>query len=323
MKIIKDTNAVSTVVASLMLIMVVAGSAAFLSKMMQDMNSQTDKVAGKSTSADRTSMKINIISSDLAMPAVEPLVEAYNNKSLGVFLRLQESETMDVTSNVSIGEVGTGIADIGVSDRMPSPDEMGKYPDLVVQKLGTSGIVVIVNHVTTCPVSNFNKNDLVGYYNGSNPNCKAYQMTGSSGTQQAFMKYLGNPSISSTITAVTGSAGMLDAVKNHQDSIGFTEFSYVDSPDKLGQNVYTAGLVNNENMAMIYTSPYSYSNFTQAAISSDVNNSYYPLVLAHPLYFVTRGNPSLEDSFIKWARSSEGQDIIEKNGYISYMREFS
>jgi ABC-type phosphate transport system substrate-binding protein len=320
MKIIKDTNAVSTVVASLMLIMVVAGSAAFLSKMMQDMNSQTDKVAGKSTSADRTSMKINIISSDLARPAVEPLVEAYNNKSLGVFLRLQESETMDVTSNVSIGEVGTGIADIGVSDRMPSPDEIGKYPDLVAQKLGTSGVVVIVNHVTTCPVGSFSKNDLVGYYNGSNPNCKAYQMTGSSGTQQAFMKYLGNPSISSTITAVTGSAGMLDAVKNHQDSIGFTEFGYVDSPDKRG-SVYIAGLYNNENMAIIYTNP-SYSNFTLAAASNDVNNSYYPLELAHPLYFVTRGNPSLVDSFIKWARSSEGQDIIEKNGYISYMREF-
>jgi ABC-type phosphate transport system substrate-binding protein len=321
MKIIKDTNAVSTVVASLMLIMVVAGSAAFLSKMMQDMNSQTDKVAGKSTSADRTSMKINIISSDLARPAVEPLVEAYNNKSLGVFLRLQESETMDVTSNVSIGEVGTGIADIGVSDRLPSPDEMGKYPDLVTQKLGTSGVVVIVNHVTTCPVGSFSKNDLVGYYNGSNPNCKAYQMTGSSGTQQAFMKYLGNPSISSTITAVTGSAGMLDAVKNHQDSIGFTEFGYVDSPDKRG-SVYIAGLYNNENMAIIYTNP-SYSNFTLAAASNDVNNSYYPLELARPLYFVTRGNPSLVDSFIKWARSSEGQDIIEKNGYISYMREFN
>lgn len=318
MKIIRDTKAVSTVVASLMLIMVVAGSAAFLSKMMQDMNSQTDKVAGKSTSADRTSMKINIISSDLALPAVGPLVEAYNNKSLGVFLQLQESETLDVTSNVSISEVGTGIADIGVSDRLPSPNEMGKYPDLVAQKLSTSGIVVVVNSVTTCPAGPFSKNDLIGYYNGSNPNCKAYQMTGSSGTQQAFMKYLGNPSISSTITAVTGSAGMLDAVKTTQNSIGFTEFGYV-----LGQNVYTAGLVNNENMAIIYSSPYSYSNFTQAATSSDVNNSYYPLELAHPLYFVTRGNPSLEDSFIKWARSSEGQNIIEKNGYISYMREFS
>ncbi len=311
MKIIKDTNAVSTVVASLMLIMVVAGSAAFLSKMMQDMNSQTDKVAGKSTSADRTSMKINIISSDLARPAVEPLVEAYNNKSLGVFLQLQESETLDVTSNVSIGEVGTGIADIGVSDRLPSPDEMGKYPDLVAQKLGTSGIVVIVHNGP----NTYSINDLIGYYNGSTSG--AYQMSGSSGTQQAFMKYLGNPSISSTVTAVTGSAGMLDAVKNTPNSIGFTEFGYV-----LGQNVYVAGLINNENMAIIYTNP-SYSNFTEAATSSDVNNPYYPLELAHPLYFVTRGNPSLEDSFIKWARSSEGQDIIEKNGYISYMREFN
>ncbi len=141
MKIIKDTNAVSPVVASLMLIMVVAGSVTFLAGMMQNMNSQADQVAGKSTSADRTSMKINIISSDLAMPAVEPLVKAYNDKHTGVMLQLQKSETLDMTSNA--------------------------------------------------------------------------------------------------------------------------------------------------------------------------------------LYFVTRGNPSLVDSFIEWARSSEGQDIIEKNGYISYTREFN
>ncbi len=316
MKIIRDTKAVSTVVASLMLIMVVAGSAAFLSKMMQDMNSQTDKVAGKSTGADRTSMKINIISSDLARPAVEPLVKAYNDKSLGVFLQLQESETLNVTSNISIGEVGTGIVDIGVSDRLPSPDEMGKYPDLVAQKLGTSGIVVIVNDGTSGP-TNFNNNTLKGFYDGTNGTRKAYQMSGFSGTQKAFLQYIGIPSISSSIPAVTGSAGMLDVVKTTPNSIGFTEFGYV-----LGQNVYVAGLINNENMAIIYTNP-SYSNFTQAATSSDVNNSYYPLELAHPLYFVTRGNPSLVDSFIKWARSSEGQDIIEKNGYISYMREFN
>jgi ABC-type phosphate transport system substrate-binding protein len=316
MKIIKDTNAVSTVVASLMLIMVVAGSAAFLSAMMKDMNSQTDKVAGKSTSADRTSMKINIISSDLARPAVEPLVKAYNNKSLGVFLQLQESETLDVTSNVSIGEVGTGIAEIGVSDRPPSPDEMGKYPDLIAQKLGTSGIVVLVNDGTSGP-TNFNINTLKGCYNGTGCTRTAYQMSGSSGTQQAFMKYLGIPSISPTISAVTGSAGMLDAVKNNNPSVGFIEYGYVSSQDKLG-NVYIAGL----NNGTIYTNM-SYSNFTLAAASSDVNNSYYPLELAHPLYFVTRGNSPLEDSFIKWARSSEGQDIIEKNGYISYMREFN
>lgn len=319
MKIIKDTNAVSPVVASLMLIMVVAGSVTFLSGMMQNMNSQADQVAGKSTDADRTSMKINIISSDLARHAVEPLVKAYNDKRLGVFLQLQEGMTVDVTSNISIGGVGTGIADIGVSDRLPSQDEMGKYPDLVAQKLGTSGIVVIVNDGSP---TNFNNNMLKGFYNGTDGTRKAYQMTGSPGTEKAFLQFLGISSINSSIPAVTGSSGMLDALKNTPNSIGFIEYGYVDSQDKLGLNVHIAGLYNNENMGIIYTNP-GYSNFTQAATGSDVNNSYYPLELAHPLYFVTRGNPSLADSFIKWARSSEGQDITEKNGYISYMREFS
>ncbi len=320
MKMIKDTNAVSPVVASLMLIMVVAGSVAFLAGMMQNMNSQADQVAGKSTSADRTSMKINIISSDLARPAVEPLVKAYNDKRPGVILQLQASALLDMTSNVSIGEVGTGIADIGVADRLPSQDEMGKYPDLVAQKLGTSGIVVIVNDDTGGPVI-FDKNTLRGLYNFTNISRNAKRMTGSPGTEKAFLQYIGMTSLNSSIPAVTGSAGMLDALKNSPDSIGFIEYGYVNSQDKLGTNVYIAGLYN-ENSNKTYKNM-SYSNFTLAAAGNDANNSYYPLELAHPLYFVTRGNPSLADSFINWARSFEGQDIIEKNGYISYTREYN
>ena len=320
MKLIKDTNAVSPVVASLMLIMVVAGSVAFLSGMMQSMNSQTDKVTGKSNSADRTSMKINIISSDLAEAAVEPLVNAYNDKSLGVFLQLQKSATINATSNISIGEVGTGIADIGVSDRLPSQDEMGEYPDLVAQNLGYSGIVVIVNKNQCALVCIFNKSDLWITYNGTNPSITAYKMAGSSGAQQAFMQYINinTTSISPNINAVSGSASMLEAVKNDNTAIGFIEYGYAQANPG---SVSIAGLIDEDNN-QTYTNM-SYSNFTQAATSGDVNNSYYPLELAHPLYFITRGNPSLSDSFIKWARSFEGQDIIEKNGYISYTREFN
>lgn len=316
MKIIKDTSAVSPVVASLMLIMVVAGSAAFLSSMMQNMNQQTDSVAGKSTSVERTSLKINIIGSDLTNPAVKPLIKAYNDKHLGVMLQLQESEILGGTSNVPIGEVGTGVADIGVPDRQLFPDERGKYPDLVIQKLGTSGIVVIVNNGVG---GTFSKNDLrTNYSSGS---LKAFQMTGSSGTQKAFLQYIGMPSISSNIDAVTGSAGMLEAVKNWPNSIGFIEYGYVDSREERGTDVYIAGLYNESNF-QTYTNM-SHSNFTLAVANNTVNNSYYPLELAHPLLFVTRGNPSLVDSFIKWARSFEGQDILEKNGYISFTREFN
>ncbi len=317
MKIIKDTTAVSPVVATLMLIMVVAGSVTFLSGMMQNMNSQTDKVAGKSNSADRTSININIISSDLAEPAIEPLVNAYNDKSLGVFLQLQKSETLNVTSNVSIGEVSTGIADIGVSDRLPSQDELDEHPDLVAQKFGFSGIVVIVNKGAPCaPVCIFSKSALQGFYNGSDTSYTAYQMANPSGTQQAFMQYL-NISINSNLPAVTGSAGMLNAVENNPSGIGFIEYGFVAN----SESVSIAGLYNESN-GKNYTNM-TYSNFTAAVASDDMNNSYYPLELVHPLYFVTRGNPTLENSFIKWARSSEGQDIIEKNGYMSYMREFN
>ncbi len=112
---------------------------------------------------------------------------------------------------------------------------------------------------------------------------------------------------------------MFDAVKNNPESIGFIEYGFYSQADS--SSVIISDLYD-ENNSRTYTN-ITYSNFTLAAARSDVNNPYYPLELAHPLYFVTRGNPTLTDSFIKWARSSEGQDIIEKNGYISYMREFN
>jgi ABC-type phosphate transport system substrate-binding protein len=322
MRLIDDTKAVSMVVAALLLIIVVAGSVAFLAGTMQGVTSQTDKAVSNGNSADLGAIKINIISSDLALPAVSPLVKAYNDKTLGVKLQLQQSDSLGGTSNFSIGSVSSGLADIGVSDREPSPDEMAKYPDLVAQKFGISGIVVIVNSST--PNIIFSKSDLINNYSGSCFTCfKAYHMQNMSsrytGTEAAFLQYI-NASINSPYS-VKGGASMLDAVKNMPESIGFIEYGYVDSQDKLGNNVYIGGL-KNENSSITYTNM-SYSNFTLAAISDNVNNSYYPLELAHPLYFVTRGKSSLADAFVKWARSFEGQDIIEKNGYISYTREFS
>lgn len=322
MRLIDDTEGVSMVVSALMLIMVVAGSVAFLAGTMQGVTTKTDQVVGGSTSADLGSLKIVIISSDLALDAVNPLVKTYNDKNLAVKLQLQQSDSLTGTSNVSIGAVVTGTADIGVSDREPSPNEMGKYPDLAAQKLGTSGIVVIVNSGT--PNITFSKNDLKNNYS-SGGSFTAYHMqkTGSriSGTEKAFLQYIGNDSVDPDIPAVKSGAAMLDAVKNMPDSIGFIEYGFVDTQEKRG-SVYIAGIFN-ENSTITYTNM-SYSNFTFAAVSNDVNNSYYPLELAHPLYFITRGSSSsLADSFVKWARSFEGQDIIEKNGYISYTREFS
>ncbi len=321
-KMIKDTNAVSPVVSSLLLIMVVAGGAAFLSAMMRDVGSQADDAVGKTSSVDITAIKIDLVTSDLAQPAVEPLVNAYNDKRSGVMLQLQQGEMLGGTSSIVIGAIGIGTADIGATDRLPSPDEMGKYPDLVVNKIGTSGIVVIVNNASGPPVTDYDKNTLRGLYNGTIITRKAYQMTGSPGTEKAFLQYIGSTSIDPGITAVTGSAGMLDAVRNTANSAGFIEYSYVDTPEERGPEVHIAGILN-EDSGITYTNM-SALNFTLAASNSSANNSYYPLELAHSLYFVTRGEPSsLEDSFIKWARSFEGQDVIEKNGYISYTREFN
>jgi len=324
MRLIDDTKAVSMVVSALLLIIVVSGSVAFLAGTMQGVTSQTDKAVGNGKSADLGAIKIDIMSSDLALPAVSPLVKAYNDKNLGVKLQLQQSDSIAGTSNVSIGSVVSGIADIGISDREPSPDEMEKYPELVAQKFGISGIVVIVNSPTH-PNTTFSKNDLKNNYNGTGIFTSYHmQKTGSRipGTEAAFLQYIENYPVDPAILAVNGGAGMLDAVKTKPESIGFIEYGYVDSQDKLGNNVYIAGLYN-ETSFKTYTN-ISYSNFTLAAISNDLNNSYYPLELAHPLYFITRGKgSSLADAFVKWARSFEGQDIIEKNGYLSYTRDFS
>ncbi|HEX7576187.1 MAG TPA: hypothetical protein VF360_07380 [Candidatus Methanoperedens sp.] len=189
MRLIDDSKAVSMVVSALLLIIVVSGSVAFLAGTMQGVTSQTDKKAvGNGKSADLGAIKMYLMSSDLALPAVSPLVKAYNDKNLGVKLQLQQSDSIAGTSNVSIGSVVSGIADIGISDREPSPDEMEKYPDLVAQKFGISGIVVIFNSPT--PNIIYSKSDLINIYSGSG--FKAYHMQNMSsrytGTHWASVK---------------------------------------------------------------------------------------------------------------------------------------
>lgn len=348
---IENNEAVSPVVATLLLIMVVAGGVAFISALSQDVSSQTSSVVGKSNSIEITSIKINILGSELVKPAIDALAKAYNDKQLGVVIQSQGSGNLGITSGSGIASTGAGTIDIGTSDRKPTPAELEKYPNLNLYKLGTSGIVMIVNNGTdpdpvelvkrwnlqklysgsyTTPRLNFYNN--TGYTSYIN-DIKAYQMAGSPGTEKAFLQYINLTSIDPSIPEVTGNAGMLEAVKNTPKSVGFIEYGYVDTQEERG-SIYIAGLWddsesyngtdNTDSSSDIrYNNTYlNVSNFTLASASSSASNPYYPLELAHPLYFVTNGKPSsLADSFIKWAKSYEGQDIIEKAGYVSYLRE--
>lgn len=339
---IENNEAVSPVVATLLLIMVVAGGVAFISALSQDVSSQTSSVVGKSNSIEITSIKINIMGSELVKPAVDALAKAYNDKQLGVVIQSQGSGNLGITSGSGISSTGAGIIDIGTADRKPTPAELEKYPNLNLYKLGTSGIVVIINNGTDPDPVQLVKNEgstytLKGVYSGSSTRLdywndsnqvnsitglKAYQMAGSPGTEKAFLQFINLTSIDPSIQEVSGNAGMLEAVKNTPKSVGFIEYGYVDTAEKRGANVYIAGLWNNSNGIRYNNAYFNISNFTLASASSSASNPYYPLELAHPLYFVTNGKPSsLADSFIKWAKSYEGQDIIEKAGYVSYLRE--
>src|SRR5574341_2169037 len=112
MRIMNDTEAVSLVVSSLLLIMVVAGGAVFLSAAMRDVGSQTDDSVGKSSSMNITAIKIDIVTSDLAKPAIESLVNTYNDKHSGVMLQLQRGEMLGGSSSIVIGAVATGTVDV-------------------------------------------------------------------------------------------------------------------------------------------------------------------------------------------------------------------
>lgn len=137
---------------------------------------------------------------------------------------------------------------------------------------------------------------------GDNDAIRAFQRPADSGSQSTLEKIMGETPImeAPAENVASGMGGIIHEVsqyRNYKNAIGYT-FRY-----------YSTEMVDNEEIKLL-------SIDGVAPTKENIRNGTYPLT--SEFYAVTAGtkNPNVT-TFIDWIVSPEGQDLVEKVGYVS------
>jgi phosphate transport system substrate-binding protein len=194
--------------------------------------------------------------------------------------------------------------------------ELAKYPDVQTHQIGGSAVVIIANDglaSTALNATNVSATDLQALYNGTattlaNVTVTPYQRAESSGTEDTFVDFIGED-IADTIEGATGNAGVLAAVQDDSDAVGFVDFGFADGAD----DVFIVGVTDGTNS-------FGTADITASNIKKEftAENDYYLHDLTRPLNYLTNGEPTaMQNAFITFARSPGATEYFTKVGYFA------
>ncbi|MCM3710409.1 PstS family phosphate ABC transporter substrate-binding protein [Sporosarcina luteola] len=181
--------------------------------------------------------------------------------------------------------------------------------ELKLTPIGKEAFVFFVNSKN--PVKSLTENEIKGIYSGKITNWKdvggkdneirAFQRPENSGSQTALRKFMGltpimKPPTEDVMSLMGTVIGEVSDYKNHKNAIGYT-FRY-----------YSTQMVKNNRIRLLSVNGVEPNTDT-------IRSGEYPIT--NEFYAVTAGsdNPHVE-AFIEWVLSDEGQEIIEKTGYV-------
>jgi|LGVC01.1.fsa_nt_gb phosphate transport system substrate-binding protein len=305
----EDTRAVSPIVATLVLVVVAITGAAAVGTIMGTFSSDVSDQSNTGELADASSTEILIAGSTTVQPVSELLAEAYMDDHQGVKITVQGGG-----SGAGVSSVGMDIVDIGAASRDPKSEEMAKFPDIKTHKIGGSAVVVIVNKDTTLiNISKAEINDAyVNHSFGTDLTSaaitKVFDRSEASGTEETFCKWIGNTTFHSSVVGKSGNAGVLKAVEDTKNSIGFVDFGFADGSD----DVIAIGLIDGGKQYNV-----TESNIKDQLKTDGTSTVTYPYKMARPLNYMTNGEPnSMERAFITFAMSPGAATYFEECGYF-------
>ena len=205
-------------------------------------------------------------------------------------------------SGHGVEAAGAGEIDIGAVSRDVKSSELEKYPDLKPVAIGKDSVAIVVhpsNSITDLTLEQAAKifsGEITNWKDvgGADAAIRVITREAGSGTRETFETYVMTPLKKETAAKafVKASNGEVRAtVSSDSASIGYLSLGYVDETIK----ALSMGGV--------------------AATVENVVSGTYPI--SRNLYLVTKGTPSaLEQAFINFVLSSEGQRVIEDMGYI-------
>jgi phosphate transport system substrate-binding protein len=242
--------------------------------------------------------KITVTGSTTVLPLADKEKEAFqaNNSYADI-------QTSGGGSSVGVKAAGEGTADIGMSSRDLSADEIAAYPTLVKQEIVYDAVVLIVNSGN--PVESLTLTQIRGIYNGTYTNWN--QVGGSnqvivpvgrdsaSGTRVYFAdSVMKNENFTPNMQEFNSNGGVQQQVTQTPGAIGYVGLSYTSGVKALKINV----------------------NGTAVAPSIvTVSAGTYPI--SRPLFMLTKGQPTgLAKQFIDFILSPAGQQIAAENGFV-------
>ncbi|MBO0587779.1 substrate-binding domain-containing protein [Sporosarcina sp. E16_8] len=227
--------------------------------------------------------------------------------------QIYDSEVMSNMTHIAYENLISGKVDMifvaGPSaDQIESAKLAGK--ELKLTPIGKEAFVFFVNSKNS--VQDLTMNEIKGIYSGAIQNWKevggkskairAFQRPEDSGSQTALQNLMDDvpimdPPVENIIDLMGGIINQVSAYTNYNNAIGFT-FRY-----------YSTEMVRNDEIRLLQVEG------IEPTVDS-IRSGDYPI--ASEFYAVTAGsdNPHVE-AFIDWILSEQGQEIIEKTGYVS------
>jgi phosphate transport system substrate-binding protein len=311
--IFNNEQAVSPIVATLVLVVVAIAGAAAVGTLMGSFSSDVSEQASVGDSAAAASTEILIAGSTTVQPVSELLAEAYMEEHPGVKITVQGGG-----SGSGVASTGMDIVDIGSASRNLKDPEASKYPEIQTHQIGGSAVVVIANADLSIPGDNvtqaelhdaFVNNTLAGNLSSVGT---MYQRSEESGTEDTFVDWLdeyADASMNSTIEGATGNQGVLDAVKGNSGSIGFVDYGYADGVEE----VTVLGIYETTTGNM-------YDDVDGDHLEAELANAdgeNYATGLTRPLNYLTNGEPdTMEQRYIDFARSPGAAPYFKEIGYF-------
>lgn len=323
-KFLNNDEAVSPIVATLVLIVVAIVGAAAVGTLMGTFSSDVSKQANAGDVSGTASQTILIAGSTTVQPASELLAKSYMSNHPGVKITVQGGG-----SGAGVSSVGMDIVDIGSASRTPTDTEMSKYPNLQSYQIGGSGVVFIVPSTTANNV--IAKADLATLYDataGTTLTTAGTTITGadiaggvftraeSSGTKDTASKYLFNSDSTIAnaveVTGKTGNSGMLEAVKATPNSIGYVDYGFAfDANGNAVSGIKAVSIVDGVTYVPSKTSILN-------GLKGKTDATGYPANLVRPLVYITNGEPSsVVKDYITYCQSPGAQADFEAAGMFA------
>ena len=242
--------------------------------------------------------RITVTGSTTVLPIAEKAKEAFE-----VNYTYADIQVSGGGSSVGVTSAGQGNAEIGMSSRDLSPEEVKNYPELVKYEIAWDAVILIVHPSNS--INNLTLSQIRGIYNGTITNWN--QVGGSnqaivvvgrdsaSGTRTYFSEaVMKNENFTAKQEEFNSNGGILQKIAQTPGAIGYVGLAYTEGVKAVKINVNGTMIEPTLNNVLAKTYP-----------------------ISRPLYLLTKGQPKgLAKQFIDFILSPEGQQIVGNVDYV-------